>query len=179
MAKGGHVEEGVNEDRQLGDKSDKMAKGGKVRKFNSASAPAENLPTHPGAKKMAKGGVLKRKPKAPAKAPVPTPAPYGDTPPPAVAPPPGAAPPMMAKGGKVSKFNSTKAAPGNLSTKTGAKKLAKGGKAADCDKMAAGGVAKVRRGFPNTKKAPKKYAEGGKIRGCGAASKGCNFSGIY
>lgn len=65
-------------------------------------------------------------------------------------------------------------------------KFAKGGKSS-CDKMAAGGAAKVRRGFPNVNKAPGKMAAGGpvrlaaggKVRGCGAATKGCNFSGVY
>jgi len=102
----------------------------------------------------------------------------------------------MAKGG-ISKFNSTKAAPGNLATHPGGgRKFAAGGvskfnstKAAPGNlathpgcgkaKFAAGGVAKVRKGFPNTNKAPKKYAAGGKIRGCGAATKGTKFSGIY
>jgi hypothetical protein len=71
----------------------------------------------------------------------------------------------MAKGGK---FNSTKAAPGNLPTHPGAKK------------MAAGGAAKERKGFPNTMPPPKKgYASGGKVRGGGAAQRGLHFSGIY
>jgi hypothetical protein len=53
----------------------------------------------------------------------------------------------------------------------------KGGK---CDKMAAGGAMKVRRGFPNVKAAPaRKFAAGGKIRGCGAATKGTRFQGIF
>lgn len=52
-------------------------------------------------------------------------------------------------------------------------------KGGECkDKMAAGGAAKQRKGFPKTL-APLKKAEGGRIRGCGAATKGCNFSGIY
>jgi hypothetical protein len=53
----------------------------------------------------------------------------------------------------------------------------KGGK---CDKMAAGGAMKVRRGFPNVQAAPvRKFAAGGKIRGCGAATKGTRFQGIF
>jgi hypothetical protein len=53
----------------------------------------------------------------------------------------------------------------------------KGGK---CEKMAAGGAMKVRRGFPNVNPAPKgKYAQGGKIRGVGAATKGTRFQGIF
>lgn len=57
-------------------------------------------------------------------------------------------------------------------------KKAKGG---ECDKMAAGGAAKVRRGFPNTNKAPKaqKLAKGGSVRGSGVAQRGTSFSGIY
>jgi hypothetical protein len=84
-------------------------------------------------------------------------------------------------------------------------KMAKGGEC-KTEKMAAGGAAKERKGFPNTNKPPKKlakggevsgkagarkgiarkgarfqgtFATGGKVRGCGAATKGCNFSGIY
>lgn len=50
-----------------------------------------------------------------------------------------------------------------------------------CDKMAAGGAAKERRGFPNTIKPPKRLnlATGGTVRGAGAAERGKNFSGIY
>jgi hypothetical protein len=48
-----------------------------------------------------------------------------------------------------------------------------------CDKMAAGGAMKVRRGFPNVNAPPKKFASGGKIRGCGAATKGTRFQGIF
>jgi hypothetical protein len=86
-------------------------------------------------------------------------------------PPPGA--PGMKKGGKA---------------KAKAKKKAKGGKMAkggECkDKMATGGAAKQRRGFPNTQAPPKKvsaakYAKGGKVRGCGIAERGTRFSGIY
>lgn len=52
--------------------------------------------------------------------------------------------------------------------------MRKGGKC----KMAAGGAAKQRKGFPKTI-APLRRAQGGRMRGCGAASKGCKFSGIY
>jgi hypothetical protein len=81
-----------------------FAKGGRVRKFNSTQAAAENLPTHPGAKKLAKGGVLRRKPPK-VKQPVPTPPPEGpadNLPPPGpMGGPPAPGPtPMMAKGGK-------------------------------------------------------------------------------
>jgi hypothetical protein len=44
--------------------------------------------------------------------------------------------------------------------------------------FAAGGAAKVRKGYPGCK-GPKKYAKGGAVRGCGAATKGKNFSGVY
>ena len=71
----------------------------------------------------------------------------------------------MAKGG-FSKFNPTKAAPGNLATHPG-------------KKFAAGGAAKVRHGFPNVNKAPQRLAKGGKVRGSGAATKGFRFSGVY
>lgn len=226
-------------DRQLGlqaraPEDAKMAKGGKVRKFNSAAAPAENLPTHPGKKKMAKGGVLRRKPPAAKKAralPPPTPQQGPDDldnalPPSALAAPgPGGPPPVgppgglpgMKKGGKW--IQGAIKHPGALHKQLGvpqgekipAKKLAKaaeaggtlgkrarlaetlkgfkkakGGKCENCGKahggsckMAAGGAAKQRRGFPMTEKPPKKFAGGGRIRGCGVATKGCNFSGIY
>jgi len=71
-----------------------FAKGGKVRQFNSTDAAAENLPTHPGKEKIAKGGVLRRKPKRVAE-PVPTPAPESPS-----TPPPSGGVPMLAKGGK-------------------------------------------------------------------------------
>jgi hypothetical protein len=67
-------------------------------------------------------------------------------------------------------------------------KHAKGGAAAcpSCGKahggqckMAAGGAAKVRRGFPNTLKPPKRLARGGTVRGGGAAQRGLKFSGIF
>jgi hypothetical protein len=46
--------------------------------------------------------------------------------------------------------------------------------------MAEGGVAKLRRGYPNTKGSAKvkKMATGGKVRGCGAAKRGCGFGGV-
>lgn len=46
-------------------------------------------------------------------------------------------------------------------------------------KMAAGGAAKVRRGFPNTIKPTKRLARGGTVRGGGVAQRGLKFSGIY
>jgi hypothetical protein len=79
----------------------------------------------------------------------------------------GACEDRMAKGG-ISKFNSTKPAPGNLATHPG-------GKA----KFAAGGAAKARKGFPNVNQAPQRLAAGGKVRGSGAATKGTRFSGIF
>jgi hypothetical protein len=117
---------------------------------------AEEVPPAP--EKKAKGGAVKRKPKAvkrvaPAEPPPPPPeAPVG--PPPVVA----AVPPAMKKGGKVKKV-----------------KKAKGGA---CKKMAAGGAAKERKGYPDTT-APQKLAKGGSVRGCGVATRGTGFSGIY
>jgi hypothetical protein len=56
----------------------------------------------------------------------------------------------------------------------------KGGKCDDKDmKMAAGGAAKQRKGYPNTQAPPKRLAAGGTVRGCGIATKGCKFEGIY
>jgi hypothetical protein len=211
-----------------------FAKGGKVRKFNSAAAAAENLPTHPGADKKAKGGVLKRKPpavkRAKPKAALPPPVPPDDqdTSTPVPVPGMGAAPmgtgvppqglPGMKKGGKW--IQGAIKHPGALHKQLGvpqgkkipAGKLAKaaqaGGKLGQrarlaqtlkglhkakggeiCDncgkahggscKMAAGGAAKQRKGFPNTQAPPKKFASGGKVRGAGIATRGTNFSGIY
>lgn len=55
--------------------------------------------------------------------------------------------------------------------------MKKGGAA--CEGMAAGGVAKLRRGFPKTNSKPKRMAKGGSVRGCGVATKGKKFSGVY
>lgn len=205
-----------------------MAKGGRVRTFNSTKAAPGNLPTRPGKAKMAEGGavskldslksvsgnlplqkqseplkkakggkaVLRRKPAAHKERKAadtatpaydrpsagddgwpPTPsftgAPGPNAPAPVPAPAPQAAAPAMAKGGKVEK----KAKGGKCDDKD-KDGMNKGGA---CDKMAAGGVAKVRRGFPDTIKAPskKKFATGGSVRGGGAAQRGMNFSGIY
>jgi hypothetical protein len=77
----------------------------------------------------------------------------------------------MARGGKISgkisKYDSTKTVPGNLPTDMAGKK------------MAAGGAAKERRGFPHTIPPPKRLARGGKVRGGGAAQRGLRFEGIY
>jgi hypothetical protein len=170
-----------------------MAKGGKVRTFDSTKAAPGNLATHPGKGKFAKGGVLRRKPpkKVEAKRQAPQPPPDEDVgpapslasapvipaapagPPPApIGPPPG-----MAEGGEVHGKNCK--CEECAKRIGGAIKKAKGG---ECDKMAAGGVAKVRRGFPNTNKAPgrmKRFAKGGAVRGSGAATKGTRFSGIF
>lgn len=73
------------------------------------------------------------------------------------------------KGGKLGKR-------ANLAKTLNKLRKNKGGK---CEKMAAGGAAKQRKGFPNTMAPPKRLASGGKVRGCGAATKGCTFSGIY
>lgn len=55
-------------------------------------------------------------------------------------------------------------------------RMRKGG---ECDKMAAGGAAKERKGFPNTIPPPKRMATGGGVRGTGIAQRGTHFSGIY
>jgi hypothetical protein len=179
------------------------------RQWGDTSQDAENLPPVP--MKKAKGGAaLTRKPKAPAvsiaivnkKRPVPTPSPYDmeDD---------ASQPPVMAGGGQWIQGAIKK--PGALHKQLGvpqgekipAKKLAaaagKGGKLGQrarlaqtlkgmhknkggkCDKMAAGGAAKQRKGFPNTQAPtkPKAFAAGGKVRGCGVATKGCGFSGIF
>jgi hypothetical protein len=77
----------------------------------------------------------------------------------------------MARGGqvraKISKFDSTKTVPGNLPTKMAGLK------------MAAGGAAKQRKGFPHTIPPPKRLARGGTVRGGGAAQRGLRFEGIY
>lgn len=194
-----------------------MAKGGRVRKFNSLATPAENLPVK--SDKKAKGGVLRRRPPKPpvaakAKAPkLPPPPPPGQQGPPDTDNEPdfgsdmNVPPTGMAKGGKwiqkaikkpgalhkqlgiaedkkipEKKLAKAAKAPGKLGERARlAEKLkgfkkAKGGK---CDKMAAGGAAKQRKGFPNTTPPPRRFAEGGRVRGCGIATKGCNFSGIY
>jgi hypothetical protein len=113
-------------------------------------------------------GVLTRRPKlslasVAKKNPVMTPQPYEVSPP---------EPPELAKGGKVA---AKKAEGGKIVIRK-----REGGKCDDMtDKMAAGGVAKVRKGFPKTNPAPKKLASGGKVRGCGAATKGTSFAGIF
>lgn len=144
------------------------AKAKRVRQFSDVGKPAEDLP--PVEKKAKGGSIKKRRPTGKKKLgkgeklPVPmvTDEDMGDPPvPPAVAaapaaPPPGPPPapmPPMKEGGKVEDK--------------------------DCDKMAAGGVAKVRRGFPKTLAKPKKMATGGAVRGCGAARRGKGFSGVY
>lgn len=129
-----------------------MARGGRV-KGGFKAGPAENVPEPK--KKVA--AVKRRAPPPPPVEEAP------DVPPPAAAAPMGA-PPGLKKGGKL---------------KRAAKKPIRKNKGGACEKMAAGGAMKVRRGFPNVKAAPKKYAAGGKIRGCGAATKGTRFQGIF
>ena len=169
MAKGGAVD---------GDAKEKKSR----RKFGAKEEAAEDIPEAPA--KKAKGGPIKhRKPKAKAM-PVPM-TPGGDQdsipapPPPGLAagpaagpPPPAGPPPGMKKGGKLKK--KAKAAHAH-------KKPVRKAKGGECEKMAAGGAMKVRRGFPNVNAAPKKkaYAQGGKVRGAGAATKGTRFQGIF
>jgi hypothetical protein len=155
------------------------------RQWGDVGKHAEDLPPE----KKAKGGAIKRRRPVPAKGkedkgdktdkkklPVPmvtdddmnppppaaaaaaAPAIAPAVAPPVAPPPPAGPPPVMKEGGKVEEKN-------------------QGG--ACKDKMAAGGVAKVRHGFPKTLAKPKKFAQGGTVRGCGAATKGKNFSGIY
>lgn len=221
----------------------KTVKGGRVSKFDSTKPAPGNLATHAAGKKLAKGGVVRRKPPAAKAAKAkedrrsPSPVPAYDTPPagddgwpptpsftaaagPNV-PPPGM-PPGMAKGGKwiagaikhpgalhkqlgvpqgekipEKKLSKAAQAGGKLGqrarlaeTLKGMKK-ARGGKCVEdtdkdgmrkggeCDKMAAGGAAKQRKGFPNTLPPPKRMASGGTVRGSGIAQRGTRFSGIY
>lgn len=190
-----------------------MAKGGRVKTFNSTKAAPGNLATKPGKGKMAEGGevdefdstpekkakggpakeksVLKKKPRALEKKARDTKEPAYDKPaagddgwPPTpsftAAPGPNDVPPVPA----ASPISPTPAGPpgmkkgGECVTDKDGDKMAKGG---DCGKMAAGGVAKVRRGFPDTIKPGKKkgFAKGGGVRGAGAAQRGTGFSGIY
>ena len=170
-AKGGAVDDG--------DAKEKKSR----RKFGAKEEAAEDIPEAPA--KKAKGGAIKhRKPKAKA-APIPmTPGDQDSIPaslPPGLAaaagpaagpPPPAGPPPGLKKGGKLKK--KAKAAHAH-------KKPVRKAKGGECDKMAAGGAMKVRRGFPNVNAAPKKkgYAQGGKVRGAGAATKGTRFQGIF
>jgi len=182
MAKGGAVEDGVETPR---------AKGRPDRQWGDVGKPAEDLPEK--VERKAKGGVIRRKPfsgkKKAAKVqklppPMVTDEDMDAPPPPTVAaapvaaPPPAAAPPPpppgMKKGGKcMAEGGDVKA-----EVKPGVKKQEE--KAGETKGFAAGGVAKVRRGFPNTNKKPaKKMATGGSVRGCGVAKKGCGFAGIF
>jgi hypothetical protein len=160
-----------------------FAEGGEVKDLDSTKCAPGNLATSPGKEKLAKGGVLRRKPKAVKRKapPVPMPPPdEDDAALPAAGPGPGG-PPIAAQGPVMP--------PGLGGMKKGGKiKKAKGGafkKGGECvadkdkDKMAAGGAAKQRKGFPNTMGAPKRMASGGSVRGAGAAQRGTNFSGIY
>lgn len=184
-----------------------MARGGRV-KGGFKAGPAENVPEPPKKKAAAVKHRKPPAAPPPAPPPMDGPPDTPDVPPSAgMAPPMGAPPPGMKKGGKfIQKMNLKKGAlhkqlgipeDKTIPKKTLAKAADKGGKlgkrarvaetlgklrkakGGKCDKMAAGGAMKVRRGFPNVTPAPKKYAEGGKIRGCGAATKGCRFQGIF
>jgi len=207
MATGGSVGETLAKkrrpDRQWGDteKSAENLPPAPVKKAKGGAMTRK--PKGPAKGPKVSIAVVNRRP------PVPTPAPddmQAAPPPPG---PPAGLPPGMAQGGKwiQGAIKKPGALHKQLGVPQGekipAKKLAaaagKGGKlgqrarlaqtlkgmkknrGGECkDKMAAGGVAKVRHGFPNTKKAPPKaFAGGGKVRGCGAATKGCGFSGIF
>lgn len=176
-----------------------MARGGRV-KGGFKAGPAENIPEPK--KKVA---AVKRRAPPPPPPQEPPDIPPPDASASAGPPPMGAPPPGMKKGGKwiqtLKKGTLHKqlgiAQDKKIPEKTLEKAATKGGKlgkrarAAEtlkklrkskggaCEKMAAGGAMKVRRGFPNVKPAPKKFAQGGKIRGCGAATKGTRFQGIF
>ena len=185
FAKGGSV---AVEDEE-GDSP--RAKKGKDREWGDVGKAAEDLPP---VEAKAKGGKVKKhapfgKGAPPKKKPTPpvpmvtdedmdAPPPVQAAPPPVAppaagpaGPPPGPPPPGMNKGGKCDMGDKMMAKGGGVEQK---------GKT-DCEnvKMAAGGVAKVRHGFPNTNKKPKRMAKGGTVRGCGAAQKGKGFSGVY
>lgn len=187
MAKGGAVDadgytprDKTARDRQWGDVGkpaedlppEKKAKGGKIKvkhraPFGKGAPPKKKVPPVP----MVTDEDMDLNDGMPTQAAAAGPAgpPAGPPPGPPAGPPPAAAPPGMNKGGKCDD------------------KMAKGGGVeekgkTDCKtvKMAAGGVAKLRRGFPNTNKKPaKKFAKGGSVRGCGVATKGKNFAGIF
>jgi hypothetical protein len=141
------------------------AKNRPDRQWGNVGKAAEDLP--PMVEKKAKGGKVKKRAPfgkgVPSKKTPPVPMVTDDdmgTPPPAMAavpPGPPVGPPPVGP------------APVGM---------AEGG---ECKKMAEGGVAKLRRGYPNTKGTAKvkKMAAGGSVRGCGAAKKGKGFSGIY
>ena len=183
-----------------------MARGGRMKGGFKADAEAPPAPKKAPAVKRRKPPALALPPPPPDNdADVPDVPP---TPPAAAGPPPmGAPPPGMKKGGKwIQNMKMKKGAlhkqlgvaqDKKIPAKTLAKAAEKGGtlgkrarlaetlgklrknKGGKCDKMAAGGAMKVRRGFPNVTPAPKKFAQGGKIRGCGAATKGCRFQGVF
>lgn len=118
-------------------------------------------------------------------------APGPNLPPPTPNPvPQAAAPTAMAKGGRAQRLGPRARV---ITKKIQSFRKAKGGecvedkdkdrmrKGGECDRMAAGGAAKERKGFPNTIAPPKrlKLARGGSVRGAGVAERGTHFSGIY
>jgi hypothetical protein len=149
-----------------------MAKGGTVefegprtkvrpdRQWGNIGKPAEDLPPIP--EKKAKGGVIKRRPAGKKKLvkgdKLPVPMVTDED--------MGTAPHLMQAG------------PSSVPAPMGPPAPAPAGPPMG---MAEGGVAKLRRGYPNTKGTAKvkKMAKGGSVRGCGAARKGTGFSGIY
>lgn len=181
MKKGGAVEDAdgnslrakTSRDRQWGDVGkaaedlppEKKAKGGKVKHkapFGKGAPPKKKVVRPP--VPMVTDEDMDLNDGMPTQAAGPAAPPPGPPP----GPPPAGPPPGMNKGGKCDKM----AKGGGVEEKGKTK-----GKAV---KMAAGGVAKLRRGFPHTIKKPsKKFAKGGSVRGCGIATKGKNFSGVY
>jgi hypothetical protein len=154
MARGGAVEDTEGDSPRV--------KAKRQRMWGDVGKPAEDLP--PVVEKKAKGGVVRRRP-AGKKKPVNSerlPVPMVTDEDMDVPPPPA---PAVAAG----------SAPLPPGPPPG---MNKGGK---CEGMAAGGVAKLRRGFPNVNKKPaaKRMAKGGSVRGCGVAQRGKKFSGIY
>jgi hypothetical protein len=176
-------------ERQWGDVGDKpveipekKAKGGVIKHRLPARKKAKALPVP----------MVTDEDMGPPPQPPPPP-PTGPVPVPVAAPP--VPPPGMAKGGKWIQKAVSK--PGALHKQLGVPEgekipaetlkglhkadggvLAKGRGVEDeaDDKMAVGGVAKLRKGFPDTK--VKKMAKGGRVRGSGIAEKGCDMGGI-
>jgi hypothetical protein len=163
-----------------------MAKGGAVavdgeetpraktrpdRQWGNVGKAAEDLP--PAVEKKKKGGVIKRRPTSKKKM-----AKGEKLPVPMVTDEDMGAPPVRtAMAGPPSLPTAMPAGPAPPPPMP-PPAMAKGG---ECKAMAAGGVAKLRRGYPKTngKAKVKKMAKGGGVRGCGAATKGKGFSGIY
>jgi len=172
------------------------------RSFGSATRSAEDVPFVQA--RAARTPVVRRPTVAPLNEPIPTPSPVDQTDDTATG---------MARGGKwiagaikrpgalrralgvksgetipAGKLAKAAKVPGRLGKQARLAKTlrsfhkAKGGKCPE--KMAAGGAAKQRRGFPKTIPPPspaprRRFAEGGRVRGCGIAERGCRFTGVF